>query len=179
MTTGPLGQRREGGRQAGRGWPGRSGGCLAGRAGTGSQWAFGWGAARPIPRHGAWRRGCVTPPPLAGCRLEADRDSRRLGRPCPGYGPHAAFSETPAPTSSHSWEAAGPCSLFPSAPHTRGLQGGLRSPWAGPAEASAGQPCGGLGTGAPGAVDLDSLPCVGTALLGAPWADARGKGRGS
>ena len=82
---------------------------------------------------------------------------------------------SPAPTSSHSWEAAGPCSLFPSAPHTRGLQGGLRSPWAGPAEASAGQPCGGLGTGAPGAVDLDSLPCVGTALLGAPWADARGE----
>lgn len=76
--------RREGGRQAGRGWPGRGGGCLAGRAGTGSQWAFSWGAARPTPRHGAWRRDCVTPPPLAGCRLEADRDSRRLGRPCPG-----------------------------------------------------------------------------------------------
>ena len=82
--------RREGGRQAGRWWPGRGGGCLAGRAGTGSRWAFSWGAARPTPtppphpRHGAWRRDCVTPPPLAGCRLEADRDSRRLGRPCPG-----------------------------------------------------------------------------------------------
>lgn len=72
-------------------------------------------------------------------------------------------------------QTAGPRSLFPSAPHTRGLQGGSQEPWAGPAEASAGQPSRGLGTGGPGVVGLDSLPCVGTALLGAPWADTRGE----
>lgn len=132
VATGWRGQRQAGGEAGRQGAGGQAGVGVALQAAR-EQEASGpsaGGLPAPTPSWSLEKGLCDPPPPLAGCRLEADRQPAPPGGPAPGCGPRAAFSETPLPLPPQLGMPVLQATLFPTACSLHSPQGLQGSPGA-------------------------------------------------